>query len=118
MQFLIDTLHFRNNSPVAFSLEACAAPTLTEQNFYSRDIKWTTLLPATLLAPHTEACFELPQVFAARSFIILALASCSALLVQAGHTQWTHVLLKIYPCGGVSRMRLFSTHAAVGPSKL
>lgn len=39
----VDTLHFKHNHPIAFSLEACYAPDLTKDNYYSRAIKYVLL---------------------------------------------------------------------------
>lgn len=35
----VDTLHFKHNHPIAFSLEGCYKPDLTKDNYHSRSIK-------------------------------------------------------------------------------
>lgn len=84
----VDTLHFKHNNPIAFSLEGCYEPGLTKDNYHSRGIKWTSLVKPKALQPHLEHPFD------------------------AEHEgRVTHVLLKIYPCGGISRLRLFGKPA-------
>jgi allantoicase len=36
----VDTLHFKHNNPIAFSLEGCNEPGLTKDNYHSRAIKY------------------------------------------------------------------------------
>ncbi len=58
MKIVLDTLHFRNNPPVAFSLEGCSTTAMNGVNFYSPAHKWYTLLPPTNLKPHAEHVFD------------------------------------------------------------
>lgn len=81
---LIDTFHFKNNHPICFSLEACNAPSMNASNFFDPSFKWTPLIPISLLQGHKEHIFPV---------------STSESI--------NHGLIKIYPCGGVSRLRLF-----------
>jgi allantoicase len=37
----VDTLHFKHNNPIAFSLEGCYEPGLIKDNYHSRGIKYT-----------------------------------------------------------------------------
>lgn len=80
----VDTLHFKHNNPIAFSLEGCNEPALTKDNYHSRAIRWTSLVRPKALQPHTEHPFD-----------------------SESEGPVTHVLLKIYPCGGISRLRLY-----------
>ncbi len=81
---LVDTLHFRGNAPSSCSLEVCDAggqdPELLPES------GWTELLPRTRLLAHTQHEFE---------------DELSA------HPPATHVRMRIWPDGGVSRLRLF-----------
>jgi allantoicase len=79
----IDTAHFKGNFPESASLEGCVAPraSLAELG----EATWQELLPRTKLRPHARHLFA-RQLTATGPF--------------------THVRLRIYPDGGVSRLRL------------
>src|SRR5256886_12873068 len=83
----VDTTHFRGNHPAACSLDAAqlsGAPGVSARALRTLDRAFVELLPRSSLAGHTE------NEFAVES--------------DAGYT---HVRLKIYPDGGVARLRLW-----------
>ncbi len=88
----VDTSHFKGNFPESCSLEACAAPAKATQESVLSSLPWVEVLPRTKLQAHTRHFFEkeLNPVGAA-----------------------THVRFNIYPDGGVSRLRVFGTVAAI-----
>jgi allantoicase len=85
----VDTSHFKGNFPESCSLEACAGPEdrLTPVETY-KGADWRELLPRTTLQAHTRHFFETE-------------------LRDAGEA--THVRFRIYPDGGVSRLRLYGS---------
>ncbi len=80
---IVDTHHFKGNAP-----DACAIDIATSgiDPDGSKDDAWRPLLPKTKLQPHTQHIFE-DEV------------------LSAGDA--THVRLRIWPDGGISRLRLF-----------
>jgi allantoicase len=80
---VVDTIHFKGNSPGSCMIEACNSRTSDDA---TPEAGWTELLAQTPLQPDTLHTFEdqLRDVGAA-----------------------THVRLNIYPDGGVSRLRVF-----------
>lgn len=87
---IVDTLHFKGNAP-----DACAIDVATSDDDPdgSKDEGWRPLLERTSLQPHTAHVFE-DEVLAAGDA--------------------THVRLRIWPDGGVSRLRLFGVASHVG----
>jgi allantoicase len=79
----IDTAHFKGNYPESASLEGCRAPRASLGELV--EASWEELLPRTKLRPH------------ARHFFSKDLRS---------RGPFTHVRLRIYPDGGVSRLRI------------
>jgi len=92
---VVDTSHFKGNYPARFSLEACdlgGAPYAGERaKLTSPKTKWVELLPETPLAGDSQNEFAVP-----------------------GSGRFTHLRLKIYPDGGVARLRV---HGEVVPDK-
>lgn len=86
-KIVIDTFHFENNSPKAFSLEGTDHPTLGNDNYFHSSIRWCSILNPSSLLSNKEQVFDVP--------------------VGQQDKSWTHVLLKIYPCGGISRVRFY-----------
>ena len=80
----IDTSHFKGNYPDRASLEACDTPAADLDSLLDRGRAWHSLLAETALAAHTVHVFE----------------------KELASTPATHVRLRIYPDGGVSRLRL------------
>ena len=82
---VVDTSFFRGNYPEHFSLEACALGGLaTAEELTSESVQWTQILPQLPLAGDSQNPFavESEQAF-------------------------THLRLKIYPDGGVARLRVY-----------
>lgn len=84
----IDTRHNRNNAPVCFSLEAVRAPGMTGADYYEARHRWERVVEPTPLMPHSQLDVEVSPP-------------------RGRDATYTHVLLKIYPCGGISRIRVF-----------
>lgn len=82
----IDTSHFKGNYPETAGLEAAFAPEATVDDFAGNRVTFAPLLPEQKLRPHR------------RHVIGKGLAK---------HEAVTHVRLKIFPDGGVARLRLF-----------
>lgn len=81
---IVDTLHFKGNAPDACALDV---GTFDADPDGAKDEGWRPLLEKTKLQPHTAHVFE-------------------DVLAKAGDA--THVRLRIWPDGGVSRLRLFA----------
>ena len=82
---VVDTSFFRGNYPEHFSLESCALEGLpTAEELQSEAINWIPLLPQLPLAGDTQNAF-----------------------VVEGEQRVTHLRFKIYPDGGVARLRVF-----------
>lgn len=77
--FDVDTSHFTGNYPAACSIEACRAPTGPDTG-----TEWTELLAMTSLGPSAHHYF-----------------ACQS------EQNFTHVRLRIYPDGGVARLRIY-----------
>lgn len=80
----IDTSHFKGNFPDRASLEVCDAPAADLDSLLDRGRPWHSLLAETKLAAHTVHVLE----------------------KELSGAPATHVRLRIYPDGGVSRLRL------------
>ena len=90
----VDTAHFKGNFPESCSLEVCTRPghrLAAEESYKEED--WRELLPRTKLQAHTRHFFE------------------EELRRDAGDA--THARFRIYPDGGVSRLRLYGSVASV-----
>jgi len=82
---VVDTSFFRGNYPEHCSLEACALDGLpTAEELTSEAIQWTPILPQLPLAGDT----------------------LNPLAVESGQRS-THLRFKIYPDGGVARLRVY-----------
>jgi allantoicase len=93
---VVDTSHFKGNYPSHFSLEACdlggAPPYKVERaKVASPETEWIELLPKTVLAGDSQNEFPVAQ-----------------------EGRFTHLRLKIYPDGGVARLRV---HGEVVPDR-
>ena len=82
----IDTSHFKGNYPDSASLEGVFAPGATADDFASGRVSFASLLSVQRLRPHR------------RHLIGRGLAK---------HGVVTHVRMKIFPDGGVSRLRIY-----------
>lgn len=81
---VLETTHFKGNAPDTCAIETANLAQGDPDG--SVDTAWTPLLPQTKLQPHTAHVFE-DELLAAKPA--------------------THVRLRIWPDGGVSRLRLF-----------
>jgi allantoicase len=82
----VDTNHFKGNYPESCEIDACDA--CAGADFDPEAAPWSTLLPRTRLSPSTQHHYERE-------------------LTAAREQPCTHVRLKIYPDGGVSRLRIW-----------
>jgi len=85
----IDTAHFKGNYPESASLEGCLAPRASLAELV--EASWQELLPRTKLQAHHRHLF-------ARELRVRG--------------PFTHVRLRIYPDGGISRLRIHGRVAA------
>ena len=82
---MVDTSHFKGNYPEQCSLEACAIDGLpTTEQLTSDSVEWTEILPHSNLNGDSQNPFPV-----------------------SSDKRWTHLRLKIYPDGGVARLRVF-----------
>ena len=82
---IVDTSYFRGNYPEHCSLEACSLDGLpTLESLTSEEIQWTQILPQLPLSGDTQNPF-----------------------VIENEQRMTHLRFKIYPDGGVARLRVF-----------
>ena len=94
---IVDTLHFKGNAPDWASLDVAHVGAGQPDPEGSQDDGWVPLLPRTSLQPHTQHAFE------------AELASSPGASVSA-----THVRMRIWPDGGVSRLRLLGVVSSEG----
>lgn len=86
----IDTAHFKGNFPESCSVEACdAAGGVDAPSFDPGAQQWKELLPRTALKADARRLFE------------------SELDDRGRNGSFTHVRLRIFPDGGVSRLRIW-----------
>ena len=83
---VVDTSHFKGNAPGTCTLEVADAPGATLEQLTAAGFQWKPLLASTPLQPHDVR--ELTDA-----------------LESPGPA--THAILRIYPDGGVARLRLF-----------
>jgi allantoicase len=82
----IDTNHFKGNYPDSAALDCAFAPEASTDDFANNRVGFSPLLPQTKLRPHRQ----------------------HTITKGIGrHEAITHVRMKIYPDGGVSRLRLY-----------
>ena len=84
----VDTLHFKGNAPESCAVSVIHAPGATVADLMRKDAEWTEVLARTKLEPHTRHYFDAD--------------------VRV-HPAATHVRFRIWPDGGVSRLRLLGT---------
>lgn len=90
---VVDTLHFKGNAPDACAIDVATVGPGEPDPDGGADAPWRPLLPKVSLQPHSAHVFE-------------------DALLRAGDA--THVRLRIWPDGGVSRLRLFGVASARG----
>jgi allantoicase len=94
---LVDTLHFKGNAPDSAAIDVMSVPPGASDPDGAKDDGWIPLLSRTSLQPHTPHMFE------------------DELASQPGaRASATHVRLRIWPDGGVSRLRLHGVATDAG----
>ena len=86
-QIVVDTKHFKGNYPDSCSIEACSCN--DDEKVVKEKVEWKSLLPQQKLKADSEHHFKNE--------------------IQKIDQPITHVKLKIYPDGGVSRLRILGT---------
>jgi allantoicase len=86
-QIMVDTKHFKGNYPDSCSIEACSCD--EDSKVLKEQVEWKSLLPQQKLKADSEHHFKSE--------------------IQKIEQPITHVKLKIYPDGGVSRLRILGT---------
>jgi len=82
---IVDTAHFRGNYPEQCSLEGCTIDGQpTAEQLISEETEWTGILPRSELVGNSPNLFEIET-----------------------DSRFTHLRLKIYPDGGVARLRVY-----------
>src|SRR5882762_8236243 len=82
---VVDTSHFKGNFPEQFSLEACAIDGLpTTEELTAESMPWAEILPKVNLNGDSLNHFAI-----------------------VGDSRWTHLRFRIFPDGGVARLRVF-----------
>ncbi len=89
----VDTNHFKGNFPESVALEVCNTTSDNIEALATDDNVWTPLVSRTKLQPHTRHFYE-EDVLA--------------------HAEATHVRVRIFPDGGISRLRLWGLPTADG----
>ncbi|MFK8101068.1 MAG: allantoicase [Saprospiraceae bacterium] len=82
-RIVVDTNHFKGNYPDRCALEGCVCK--NDEEALSPETSWTSILPEVKLAAHQEHFYE-SEIQVAGPF--------------------THLKLKIFPDGGISRLRV------------
>lgn len=94
---VLDTCHFKGNAPDYAALDVTSVAAGASDPDGSKDEGWLPLLAKTHLQPHTLHSFE-DELAASRG----------------ARTPATHVRMRIWPDGGVSRLRLFGVVSPQG----
>lgn len=82
---IVDTHHFKGNYPHSCSIEACNE--ISDTKVINNEVNWKPLLEKSVLGAHQEHEYHQDKIVNKKAI--------------------THVKLKIYPDGGISRLRLF-----------
>jgi len=86
-KIIVDTKHFKGNYPDSCAIDACISS--TDKDVLNDKAKWFSLLDKQKLSADKEHHFESPLI--------------------NKHDAITHIKLKIYPDGGISRLRILGT---------
>ncbi|MFN3579092.1 MAG: allantoicase [Pseudomonas sp.] len=86
--FDVDTSHFHGNCPPAVSIEAVRCD--SDEPEVLDGLSWTEILPATPLQPNSHH-----------------------LLRCADQGDWSHLRIRIYPDGGIARLRVYGRPAGL-----
>ena len=89
----VDTNHFKGNYPESFALESCNSVGDNIESLARDDGAWMPLVLRTKLQPHARHFYE-HEI--------------------AVHSEATHVRMRIFPDGGISRLRLWGVPTADG----
>jgi len=82
---VVDTSHFKGNYPEQCSFEACSIDGLpTTEELTSDSVPWTEVLPVSNLSGDSQNQFAIKS-----------------------DQRWTHLRFRIYPDGGVARLRVY-----------
>jgi allantoicase len=105
-KLLIDTCHFKGNYPNAFSLEGAV---LTEAQATDLDMLEFDAHQDALTSGRTSACqIEWHQIMG-RTELYADREHTYTSEVENSTREFTHVRIKMYPDGGISRLRLWGT---------
>lgn len=85
-KIIVDTNHFKGNYPDSCLIEGAYLPEVPDSEIMSPDIEWKEILQQTKLEAHKEHEFS-DDLVSSETF--------------------SHVRIKIFPDGGISRLRLF-----------
>ena len=99
-RIIIDTQHFKGNYPESVELHGCSLPLHDNDRVDWEDsvIAWFPLIPRIRLSPHAEHCFD-----------------DGAGQIVAAPTPVSHVRVRIFPDGGLSRVRIYGSSNADSP---
>lgn len=86
-QIIVDTSHFKGNYPDSCAIDGCFS--LNDEDVLTDKVEWKPLLKKQKLQAHREHIFNVNSILS--------------------HDSITHVKLKIYPDGGISRLRIIGT---------
>jgi allantoicase len=86
-KIVVDTNHFKGNYPDSCAIDSCFS--LDDEDVLTGKVEWKPLLNKQKLQAHREHLFNADSIL--------------------DHDSITHVKLKIYPDGGISRLRIIGT---------
>jgi allantoicase len=86
-KIIVDTKHFKGNYPDSCAIDACYSG--NDDDVLSENVTWSELLPQQKLSADNEHHYDVE--------------------VQKNATPISHIKLKIYPDGGISRLRVLGT---------
>ena len=86
-KIIVDTKHFKGNYPDSCAIDACYSD--SDDDVLNENVTWNSLLPQQKLSADNEHHYDVE--------------------VQKNVTPISHIKLKIYPDGGISRLRVLGT---------
>ena len=86
-KIIVDTLHFKGNYPDSCAIDACSSQ--KDEDVLNENVKWQPLLQQQKLEAHRAHTFDNNAI--------------------EKHEPISHIKLKIYPDGGISRLRILGT---------
>jgi len=90
----IDTAFFLGNHPSQASIDACCLAGDPDDAALADEANWTEILTKADLKPGSQNLFPVKN-----------------------RSRWTHVRLRIYPDGGVARLRIYGAVAPITPAR-